>query len=443
MHLSRQRLGDVAIAAALLVLALMSAFNAGALGLPVGRAHDAFGYALLVAQVVPLVWRQSAPRTVLWSVFAPWVAYVGLGYSDNPASFALYVALYGIAAYLPRRSAVTHGVVVAGLTLAWTAVGVLITDYVPWTSLIAAALAVVVPMMIGFVDHRRRERITELELAEERREQAERVIAADAVRAERARIARELHDVVAHEITVMTLQAEGARRLARDADPRVTEALATIAASGRTGLSEMQRMIGLLRASEEDAERAEERDREAARAAGAAGTGGPDGPGRGGSRGVGGPDGPEPDGRAPMPSLAGLPALAQQVEDAGLPVELSLSGTAEVPAGVELSAYRIVQEALTNAMKHAGPGARARVRIERRPDAVEVAVEDDGRGAISEAARQSGGHGLRGMAERVQALGGTLDYGPRRGGGFRVAAVLPTGRDDAVVRGARRVRGAR
>lgn len=412
MHLSRQRLGDVAIAAALLVLALMSAFNAGALGLPVGRAHDAFGYALLVAQVVPLVWRQSAPRTVLWSVFAPWVAYVGLGYSDNPASFALYVALYGIAAYLPRRSAVTHGVVVAGLTLAWTAVGVLITDYVPWTSLIAAALAVVVPMMIGFVDHRRRERITELELAEERREQAERVIAADAVRAERARIARELHDVVAHEITVMTLQAEGARRLARDSDARVLEALGTIAASGRTGLAEMQRMIGVLRATEQEAADTVERDRAALD-------------------------------MQPMPALAAIPALTQQVADAGLPVELSIVGTAHVPAGVELNAYRVVQEGLTNAMKHAGPGARATVTVDREPARVLVVIEDDGRGVISDAASQSGGHGLRGMAERVHALGGTLEYGPRQGGGFRVRAVLPSTDDQVGHRSANTMKGGR
>lgn len=391
------RLADVAIAVALLSLALIGTQNPTGLGTASGREHDALAYVLLVGQTLPLAWRQILPRTVLWLVFAPWAVYVGVGYSDNPASFALYVALYGVAAYVPRRSAVINGVAVAALTMTWTATGVLFTDYVPWTSLIAVLFAVVVPMLIGFADFRRRERLTELELAEERREQAQRAIAADAVRVERARIARELHDVVAHEITVMTLQAEGARRLAKDTDPRVTDALATISASGRTGLSEMQRMIGLLRASEEDAAR-------------------PDGDGRAAGLGAD---------LAPMPSLATIPALAQQVHDAGLPVDLEVEGDAPLPAGVELSAYRVVQEALTNAMKHAGPGARATVRIARSPAALDIRVEDDGRGVVSAAARQSGGHGLLGMRERVQALGGTLDYGARRGGGFQVHAVIP------------------
>ncbi|WP_062294035.1 sensor histidine kinase [Demequina phytophila] len=395
------RWGDIAIAAALLVLALIGARGAGDLA-AAPRDYDALGVALIVAQVAPLAWRQRYPRIVVWAILVPWIVAVGLGYPDTAAMFGIYLALYGLAAYVPRRTALLHGGAVLALMIAWTVVGLVVTDFVSWTSLIAVTLAVVVPMMIGFVDFRRRERITELELEHARREQAQQVVAADAVRAERARIARELHDVVAHEITVMTLQAEGARRLARDSDARVSEALETIAASGRTGLAEMQRMIGVLRATEQDAVDTAERDRALAEL-------------------------------EPMPALAALPALAQQVEDAGLPVELSVEGTAHVPAGVELSAYRVVQEALTNAMKHAGPGAHAQVTVARSPGEVTVLVEDDGRGIISDAARQSGGHGLRGMAERVHALGGSLEYGPRRGGGFRVRAVLPSA-DDQVGR---------
>ncbi|WP_062518773.1 sensor histidine kinase [Demequina silvatica] len=405
------RWGDVAIAASLLVLALIGTRGAASFG-PAPREYDALGYLLIVAQVVPLVWRQRHPRVVVWAILMPWVVAVGLGYPDTAAMFGIYVALYGLAAYVPRRTALLHGAAVLLLMFSWTVVGLFATDFVQWTSLIAVTLAVVVPMMIGFVDFRRRERITELELEHARREQAQQVVAADAVRAERARIARELHDVVAHEITVMTLQAEGARRLARESDPRVSEALETIAASGRTGLAEMQRMIGVLRATEQDAVDTAERDRALAEL-------------------------------EPMPALAALPALAQQVEDAGLPVELSVEGTAHVPAGVELSAYRVVQEALTNAMKHAGPGAHAQVTVVRRPGQVTVLVEDDGRGIISDAARQSGGHGLRGMAERVHALGGSLEYGPRSGGGFRVRAVLPSADDQVGRRSAGTAKGGR
>lgn len=411
MRLTPPRLGDIAIAAALLVVAIIGIDQASTLGITRGREYDAVGVLLVIAQVLPIAWRQLFPRTVVWAVLTPWVVAVGLGYPDTAAQFAIYVALYGLAAYTPRRTALAHGAAVLTVMLGWTTVGAIVTEYVAWTSLVAVALAVVLPMMIGFADFRRRQRVAELEVAHERREQAQREIAADAVRAERARIARELHDVVAHEITVMTLQAEGARRMAKDADPRVIEALATISTSGRTGLAEMQRMIGVLRASEEDAADGEQRTP------------------------VGGLE--------PMPALAGLPALAGHVEDSGLPVELSVVGTAHVPAGVELSAYRVVQEALTNAMKHAGPGARATVEVRREPDRVTVLVEDDGRGVISDAARQSGGHGLRGMAERVHALGGSLEFGPRRGGGFRVHAVLPSGDDQVAGRAVRAIGGGR
>ncbi|MFP5359949.1 MAG: histidine kinase [Actinomycetes bacterium] len=412
MDVKAPRWWDIAIAAALLVLALIGVDQSAEFMLDRTRPYDAFGVVLLVAQVTPLAWRQVYPRIVVWAVLVPWVVAVGMGYPDTSAMFAIYVALYGLAAYTPRRAALTHGLAVGLAMLLWTTAGLFLTDFVQWTSLIAVTLAVVVPLMIGFVDFRRRQRLTELELEHARREQAQQVIAADAVRAERARIARELHDVVAHEITVMTLQAEGARRLAKQSDERVLEALGTISASGRKGLVEMQRMIGVLRATEQDAVDTADRDRAVIDL-------------------------------EPMPALAAIPALAQQVEDAGLPVDLSISGTSHVPAGVELSAYRVVQEALTNAMKHAGPGARAMVRVERQPHRVTVVVEDDGRGVISDAARTSGGHGLRGMAERVHALGGTLEYGPRKGGGFRVRAVLPSGDDQVVARRARTAEGGR
>jgi signal transduction histidine kinase len=206
----------------------------------------------------------------------------------------------------------------------------------------------------------------------------------------------------------MTLQAEGARRKAESLDPATAAALATISESGRKGLAEMQRVIGVLRASEIEAEE------EAAELTGQA---------------------PRESRPAvdyePVPSLAALPRLTQQVADAGLPVELEVMGSAHVPASIELTAYRIVQESLTNAMKYAGPGASARVRVTRTADTVAVLVEDDGRGAISDAAQSAGGHGIDGMRERVAAIGGSLHIGPRKGGGFRVQARLPV-TDDQV-----------
>lgn len=169
-------------------------------------------------------------------------------------------------------------------------------------------------------------------------------------------------------------------------------------------------MIGVLRASEQEANERADADR--ALAAGHV-------PARGSVL----------DGLSPMPSLAALPPLVRHVQESGLPVTLEISGSAHVPAGVEVSAYRIIQEALTNALKHAGPGASAEVTVKRTADAVRISVTDDGRGTTSESVRLPGGHGLTGMAERVQALGGSLSHGPRRGGGFQVHAVLPSGDD--------------
>ena len=221
-----------------------------------------------------------------------------------------------------------------------------------------------IPFAIGRGDAYVRERITDLEVRSQTAEFAQHDAAEAAVRTERARIARELHDVVAHEITVMTLQAEGARRAVGDTDPRVAQALQTIGDSGRKGLAEMHRMIGVLRDTSEGNFPASEPSVGTAYA-----------PSR-------------VDFLAPMPSLAALPALVKQVDDAGMPVDLRVRGSAHVPAGVELSAYRIVQEALTNALKHAGPGAHVSVDIERARTAVTITVEDDGRGVISDATKE-------------------------------------------------------
>jgi signal transduction histidine kinase len=217
-----------------------------------------------------------------------------------------------------------------------------------------------------------------------------------AVAEERSRIARELHDVVAHHVSVMTVQAAGAQRaLGRDPD-RAREAMAAIEATGRTALTEMRRIVGVLRTG-----------------------------------------GPEEDHRAPAPGLGDLPALVSQVREAGLALELVIDGDVrELPQGVDLTAYRIVQEALTNSLRHARD-TRATVRVHYGRTELRVQVLDDGdaRGGAGDGdarTKPAGsemsprrGHGLIGMRERVGLYRGTLSAGPRRGGGFEVLARLP------------------
>jgi len=206
--------------------------------------------------------------------------------------------------------------------------------------------------------------------------------AAAAVAEERARIARELHDVVGHAVSVMTVQASGVRRLLNPDQDREREALMIVEQTGREALAEMRRLVGVLRRPE------------------------------------------EAPALAPQPSLQHLDRLVEQAREAGLPVEVQIEGDAkELPAGLDLTAYRLVQEALTNAVKHA-QATSAAVLVRYEDGAVELEVVDDGRGA-SDGSSESGGHGLVGMRERVSVYGGELEAGPRPEGGFALKARLP------------------
>lgn len=209
-----------------------------------------------------------------------------------------------------------------------------------------------------------------------------------AVAAERARIARELHDVVAHNVSVMVVQADGAAYVLDAAPDQAKQALATISATGRQALAEMRRLLGLLRAGDD----------------------------AGGEY-------------LPQPGVDQLEDLIDQVRGAGLPVRFEVAGNARpLSSGVELTAYRIVQEALTNVRKHGGEGASARVLLDFGEAALDLLIEDDGRGPLApydQGGRDGLGQGLIGMRERIGMVGGTLDAGPRPGGGFRISAVLP------------------
>ncbi|GAA2124602.1 sensor histidine kinase [Kitasatospora saccharophila] len=233
----------------------------------------------------------------------------------------------------------------------------------------------------------RRAYLVELEDRAARLERERDAKAQVAVAAERARIARELHDVVAHNVSVMIVQADGAAYVLDASPQQAKEALGTIASTGRQALAEMRRLLGVLRTADTTGE------------------------------------------YVPQPGVEELPDLLEQVRRAGLQVDYRATGEVrELPRGLELTVYRIVQEALTNVRKHGGPDARARVAVDFRDGDLEVLIEDDGRGSTRE--QLSGGtdglgHGLIGMRERVGMVSGSLDVGPRPGGGFRIRAVLP------------------
>ncbi len=219
-----------------------------------------------------------------------------------------------------------------------------------------------------------------LELRAEKAELEREQRAAEAAKEERARIARELHDVIAHSVSVMVVQAAAAEEVLRKSPERALEPIRAVQDTGRQALAEMARLLGMLRR-----------------------------------------DGAEL-GLAPQPGLDDLAALVEQTRIAGLPVELRVEGVARpVPLGADLSAYRIVQEALTNARKHAGE-ARATVTVRYQTEALEIEVVDDGHAAGN---GDGGGHGLVGMRERVALFGGELKAGPQPGGGFCVSAHLP------------------
>ncbi|HEY7283502.1 MAG TPA: sensor histidine kinase [Actinomycetota bacterium] len=234
-----------------------------------------------------------------------------------------------------------------------------------------------------------RARVLQADAAEERAALLEREREAEALRAvveERTRIARELHDVVGHSVSVMTVQTSAVRRRLTPDQEREREALLAVERTGREALAEMRRVVGALR------------------------------------------DADESPALAPQPTLARVDALVVQARETGLPVELSVEGEpVPLPAGVDLTAYRLVQEGLTNAIKHAG-AHHAQVRVRYGDGHVEVEVSDDGGGVAASGhgdQLMNGGHGLVGMRERVSIYGGELEAGPRDGGGFRLRARLP------------------
>jgi signal transduction histidine kinase len=371
------RVADAVLAVVVFLVTLVVS-PGGADGEVTLRAVGEVSIAALIVLVVGsgvLYWRRSQPLVVFGVTLA--AAVLSLGLRDaGTVGIAMMFALYAVGRY------VTHdrwGYVPLGGALVF----VMITSVVDAVTVAEIGFGLFLTFFVWYAGRRLRIRGERAALLE--REQAAE--ARRAVAEERTRIARELHDVVAHRVSLMTVQAGAAKTIAADDPEGASQAMHAVEKAGRQALDELRHLLGVLR--------------------------------------------PEADGEAlgPQPGLADVPRLVDQFRAAGLEVSLTMDGAqTELPARVDLSAYRIVQEALTNALKHAGPGARTEVRLHRDSRGVGIEVLDDGRGG---SILTGSGHGIVGMRERALLLGGRLDAGPRPGGGFHVVAHLPLGPEPA------------
>jgi signal transduction histidine kinase len=358
---------DVILAAIFLTLSSVQVAISSIAGLPAEIA-------IVVGSTLPLAWRRQFPAAAALIGASAWIipsdGFVLLGYV---AGFLLF---YSCGAYLRSDQAVV-ATAAAGLVLA--VVSVLAHDGA-WVDYLNTLIVVIAPVAVGrFVRHQReqsarlRELTLHLELERERSNDL-------AVAEERARIARELHDVVAHGISVIAIQADAAEA-ALDDDPESARVpVAEIKHTARASLTEMRGLLGLLREDEEG------------------------------------------ESRAPLPGLAQLPDLVERSRAGGLEIEFNVIGVPrEIPQGIDLAAYRIIQESLTNVRKHANSAPTA-VALTWSDNQLKLAVRDRGPGPNTNG---DGGHGLIGMRERARAHGGTINAGPADGGGFEVLAALP------------------
>lgn len=354
---------------------------------------------LNIAMVIPLVFRRKSP---LWAAYL--VLVIGIPHSvlelGMAGILATGISIYSVLVYVGRKQGLLY--LLATVVVAAVETILYPQSDEPWIVAILAVFSIALCWTLGeFVGARRAyhgEMEARLHLLETERDQATRI----AVGAERGRIARELHDVVAHAVSVMVVQADGAS-YAVDGNPEMAKrALQTISETGRGALAELRRLLDVLRSDGDD----------------------------------------EP--RVPQPDANALTDLAERIRQAGVPVSLAIDDGAltDLPAGVSLGVYRIVQESLTNTLKHAGHGAQAEVRVRREAAMIDVVVSDDGAGrtrALVPASRTGpqtgptgprrlavpGGNGLIGMRERANVFGGTLEVGPAPGGGWQVHAKLP------------------
>ncbi len=339
---------------------------------------------LAAALVVGVLTAGALPLRRVWPgpVFF-WTVLVAAILAEWPIQGALYpvalaISLYTVAALMRRAEALTAGVLAAAVVLPAAGQGGWRTSWLPAIYEIAAIAAV---LLAGLYVSTRRAYLAALRDRAQRMERERDQNSALAAAVERARIAREMHDSVAHHLTMIVALSDGALRAVTRAPGEASDAIRDVSSTAREALSETRRLLGVLRADAGD------------------------------------------NPRQPLPGLADMDDLLDRVRAAGLPVRYERTGApAATPPGIQLAVYRLVQEALTNTMKHGGPGATAAVRLQLTPAEVRVEVDDDGTGGTGGPSAPGGG--LTGMCERVSAFGGELDCGPRDPRGWRVAALL-------------------
>lgn len=355
------------------------------------RVHETLLILVAIALALPITVRRKYPVGAFTTVIVAGAVQVMMRAGLEPGDVAVLVLLYTIAAYTTRRISLSglavclYGSAIEVIRMSGPVAGISTVRLLAPPAVVFAG-----PCLIAWVlgDSTRYRRAYYLNL-EERAARLERDRESNAIlaaAAERARIARELHDVVAHNVSVMVVQADGAA-YALDSDPaRTRDALAAISATGRQALTEMRVLLGVLRRGDEPA--------------------------------------PGPAELAPLPGLAQLDELLDQTRAAGLAVSCTVEGKPQpLAAGTALTVYRIIQESLTNTRKHGGMLARANVLLRFTTDAIKVTVADTGLGPLAPC--DGAGHGLTGMSERVAMYGGSVQAGPRAGGGFEVTATLP------------------
>lgn len=365
---------DIGLAALLLLVPVV------ALGL--GQDRE---FLLDVLLIVPLALRRRATVASFTAISLVLLGQATLLDTPRYGDIALLFGLYAIAAYGPTWavwSGLATGFLGAAIASArWYNDPYDVTEVA--FSFIVLGTVVFASWLLGYLARTRRAYVGSLEARAEQLERDAAQQAQIATAAERARIAREMHDVVAHSLSVMVVQADGALYAAEKRPEIAAETLRTISATGRSSLVEMRKLLGLLRDDDNTAS------------------------------------------LAPMPSTDDIPELVEQLRASGLAIELHVLGNLDrLDSATGLTTYRIVQEALTNTLKHAGPGVSATVDVRVTTDSVRIQVDDDGRGGSSVDDGQ--GHGILGIRERIAVHAGEVEAGPRPGGGFRVRAIVPT-----------------
>jgi signal transduction histidine kinase len=383
--IARSRAFDALLALSVCAFDLSQLFNPQS----ESAGNTVMGGLLLASVSVPLLWRRRRPLTVLGIVTVVSLVWFMIPYIAEPplehfnaSFFAFVVSLYSAGLYSASKKASVVAALVA-LAGVLTAVAFLDEEFEsnPRAFFFNASI-VTVFFYVGYIGRVRRDYLEEraARIEREREEETRRGVARG-----RARIARELHDVIAHSVGLMTVQAGAANLVFGENPDAALSSLSSIERTGRQALGELRRLLGVLRT-----------------------------------------EGDENGELTPQPGLDRLDELVSEVEEAGVDVAVTVEGDLQdLPTALGLSAYRILQEGLTNVVKHAGRQARSDVIVKRTPEELVLEIADDGRGIPAGKSRMPGGHGLIGMRERVAVFGGRMSMGPRKGGGFYVRIEIP------------------